>query len=136
MDYHFGCGTGDPLAPEYNHTPSYCEEQLEHALNRDKKVEKKKNMGSEQFIKRAIALVEKYAVSRIDKTTEIPKFEVFEVWHCYILGNQKALLSTTLPDGMYYEVTYNAERDEIYFDAYKKFENICITDALASAKNA
>ena len=29
-------------------------------------------------------------------------------------------------DGMYYEVTYNGDKDEIYFDAYKKFENRCI----------
>lgn len=27
--------------------------------------------------------------------------------YMYILGNAKWLLSTTLPDGMYYEVTYN-----------------------------
>ena len=36
------------------------------------------------------------------------------------------LLSTTLPDGMYYEVTYNKAKDEFYLDAYKKFENRCI----------
>ncbi|WP_233619266.1 DUF6275 family protein, partial [Enterococcus sp. S52] len=29
-------------------------------------------------------------------------------------------------DGMYYEITYNGDKDELYFDAYKKFENKCI----------
>ena len=45
----------------------------------------------------------------------------------FTLGNSKALLSTNLPDGMYYEVTYNVNRDEIYFDAYKKWINRCIS---------
>ena len=39
------------------------------------------------------------------------------------LQNHKALLSTTLPDGMYYEITYNGDKKEAYLDAYKKFEN-------------
>ena len=39
--------------------------------------------------------------------------------------NNKTLLSTTVSDGMYYEITYNGDKDEYYFDAYKKWENIC-----------
>lgn len=54
------------------------------------------------------------------------EFTVFTVWHCYILGYEKWLLATTLPDGMYYEVTYNKAKDEFYLDAYKKLENKCI----------
>ena len=27
--------------------------------------------------------------------------------------------------GMYYELTYNGDKKELYFDAYKKWENIC-----------
>lgn len=83
-------------------------------------------MTNEEFIKKAKALVEDYAKEHIDKTDLMPKFDVFVVWNAYILGNIKALLSTTIPDGMYYEVTYNKAKDEIYFDAYKKFQNICI----------
>lgn len=75
------------------------------------------------FIDRAKELVYNYAIEHMDKTDDIPAFKVFVVWQCCILGNKKALLSTTLIDGMYYEVTYNAAKDEIYFDAYKKFEN-------------
>ena len=33
------------------------------------------------------------------------------------------LLSSTLPDGMYYELTYNGDKKEWYLDAYKKVEN-------------
>jgi hypothetical protein len=50
--------------------------------------------------------------------------DVYVVWYSKTLQNAKALLSTPLPDGMYYEITLNGDKDEIYFDAYKKFDNI------------
>ena len=53
--------------------------------------------------------------------------DVYVVWFCKTLKNSKALLSTNVPDGMYYELTYNGEKDEIYLDAYKKWENKVIT---------
>lgn len=30
---------------------------------------------------------------------------------------------------MYYEVTYNGDKKEVYLDAYKKFENRCIKES-------
>lgn len=50
--------------------------------------------------------------------------DVYVVWYCKTLLNAKLLLSTDLPDGMYYEATYNGAKDELYFDAYRKVENI------------
>lgn len=66
-----------------------------------------------------------YANEHIDKTdnVQITLDNVFIVWFCKTLQNWKALVSTTLPDGMYYEVTYNGDKKEVYLDAYKKFEN-------------
>ena len=52
--------------------------------------------------------------------------DVYIVWWSKTLQNWKALVSTTVSDGMYYEVTYNGDKKELYFDAYKKFENKCI----------
>lgn len=83
-------------------------------------------MSNEKFIEKARSLVSSYVLAHLDKTDTIPPYDVFVVWNAYILGNIKALLSTTLHDGMYYEVTYNNAKNEIYFDAYKKFENIKI----------
>lgn len=81
-------------------------------------------MKSEEFIKYAKDLVKDYAIEHLDKSDTILKLpDVYVVWYNYTLGNSKALLSTTLLDGMYYEVTYNVDKNEIYFDAYKKFEN-------------
>lgn len=51
---------------------------------------------------------------------------VYIVWFSKTLQNFKALVSTTVSDGMYYEVTYNGDKKELYLDAYKKWENKCI----------
>lgn len=96
-------------------------------MNYFQRKEEQKDMGNTEFTEKAKKLVREYTADHLDKTDEMPGFEVFVVWNAYILGNAKALLSTTLPDGMYYEVTYNKAKNEIYLDAYKKFENICYT---------
>jgi hypothetical protein len=55
--------------------------------------------------------------------------DVYVVWFCYILGGWKALVSTTVPDNMYYEVTHNKDKGETYLDAYGKLDNVVIPDA-------
>ena len=71
-------------------------------------------------------LVRDYAKNHLDKSDGDVDFNVYIVWKCKILQNWKYLISTTLNDGMYYELTYNGDEQEWYFDAYKKFENVCI----------
>ena len=87
-------------------------------------------MENQMFEKLAKRAVLEYANAHVDKTDGVRRREedVYIVWLCKALGNNKALLSTTLADGMYYELTYNGEKRELYFDAYKKFENRCITE--------
>lgn len=77
------------------------------------------------YQKIAKEVVLNYTNKHIDKTdnVQITLDDVYIVWFCKTLQNWKALLSTTLPDGMYYEVTYNGDKKEVYLDAYKKFEN-------------
>jgi len=81
----------------------------------------KKNMDQE-----ALLIVEGYIEEHLDKSDELPEFEVYTVWKCKVLQNWKYLIASTLPDGMYYEMTYNGDKKEWYLDAYKKFENRCI----------
>ena len=83
-------------------------------------------MGNEEFLKKCKEIVKQYTIEHLDKSDNIKEFDVFVVWSCKTLQNNKALLSTTLSDGMYYELTYNGDKKELYFDAYKKFENRCI----------
>ena len=84
-------------------------------------------MGNEKFKKLCKMAVIRYVNERLDDDREyITKDNVYIVWLCKVLQNNKALVSTTLEDGMYYEVTYNGDKDELYLDAYKKVENVLI----------
>lgn len=77
---------------------------------------------------RAIDIVMNYIIAHLDKSDDTPDFEVYVVWKCKALQNWKYLLSSTLFDGMYYELTYNGDKKEWYLDAYKKFENKVIAE--------
>jgi len=54
--------------------------------------------------------------------------QVYIVWFTKTLQNWKALVSTTLPDDLYYEITYNGDRLEAYIDVYIKTENCTVSD--------
>lgn len=77
---------------------------------------------------RVIQIVRSYVAEYLDKSDSYPDFDVYIVWKCKTLQNWKYLLSTSLFDGMYYELTYNGDKKEWYLDAYKKFQNKVIPD--------
>ena len=87
-------------------------------------------MNEKDFAKLARTVVADYTNSHLDKADgkQITEDDVFIVWMCKTLQNNKALASTTLFDGMYYEVTYNGDKKEAYLDAYKKFQNVVIRE--------
>lgn len=80
------------------------------------------------MVQKAKEIVRYYVAEHLDKSDKIPLFDVYVVWQCKVLQNWKFLISTSLLDGMYYEVTYNGDKNEWYLDAYKKFENQCIKE--------
>ena len=87
-------------------------------------------MNNDAMLKRAKKIVADYFNEHVEKTDnkKITEIVVFVVWFCKTLQNWKALVSTTVSDGMYYEVTHNGDKGETYLDAYKKWENVCIQD--------
>ena len=85
-------------------------------------------MKNRDFEKLCIKTIVDYFNKNAEKTDNIKISEenVFIVWSCKTLQNNKAMVSTTVSDGMYYELTYNGDKGELYLDAYKKWENKCI----------
>ena len=80
---------------------------------------------STAMMDQARQIVTDYYNAHADKTDQhqITADDVFVVWFSKTLQNWKALVSTTVGDGMYYEITYNGDKNEAYLDAYKKWEN-------------
>lgn len=80
---------------------------------------------------KARLIVMSYVNERREKTDNIPLLtieDIYVVWFVKVLKNWKALLSTNVADGMYYELTYNGDNLETYLDAYKKFDNVSVPD--------
>lgn len=80
-------------------------------------------MGNDEFLKLCKEKVVEYFNQHSRK--QITEDDVFISSSCKTIQNHKALVSTTISDGMYYELTYNGDKNELYFDAYKKWEKIC-----------
>jgi len=89
-------------------------------------------MGNSEFV----SYCKRFVVDYVNSTEyrlldgDVPRifeYNVFVVWISKVLQNNKALLSTTTNgDTRYYEITYNGDKDEFYFDAYDKMINKCI----------
>ena len=44
----------------------------------------------------------------------------------FIRKGFRFMSSTTVSDEMYYEITHNGDKNEIYVDAYKKWKNFVV----------
>lgn len=79
---------------------------------------------------KAKRIVMEYFNEHVDKSDmcQLTLDDVYIVWFCKTLQNWKALVSTTIPDGVYYEVTYNGDKKETYLDVYKKWDNVRVPD--------
>lgn len=82
------------------------------------------------MIEKAKALVQEYIRDRMDPSNPNAESTLFVVWQCQTLQNFKCLIATTLPFGIYFELTYDGDRRAWYFDAYRKIENRVVPDGL------
>lgn len=85
-------------------------------------------MGNDEFMKKCKEIVVKYFNDHVDKTDhkQITEDDVYIVWSCKALQNNKALVSTNVSDGMYYEIIHNGDKNETYVDVYKKWDNFVV----------
>lgn len=91
-------------------------------------------MNNSAMMDRAKQLVVDYFNKHVDVTDgkKLTVEDVFVVWFSKTLQNWKALVSTTVSDGMYYEITHNGDKGETYIDVYKKWDNVCVADGITS----
>jgi hypothetical protein len=82
----------------------------------------------ESYQQKALILVDAVIKERLEKTDPEVRFQTYIVWFTKTLDNWKALVSSTLPDGRHYEVTYNGVKKETYIDTYVKVDNLCVPD--------
>lgn len=87
-------------------------------------------MDSREFEKLVKKYVAEYFNEYVGATINclIGQDDIFIVWSCKTLQNNKAIASGYLPQSlcMLFEVTYNGDKKEIYIDAYTKDNNVCI----------
>jgi len=77
------------------------------------------------YNKEFLALATKHVYEwTVENSDPVGPFDVYTVWLTKVLQNNKALLATNLSDGKYFEVTYNGDKEQLYFDVYDKVENI------------
>ncbi|MEG0078207.1 DUF6275 family protein [Enterococcus sp.] len=84
-------------------------------------------MDNELFIVKCKEIVrDKIGEAIADPSGAVPHFDVFIVWSCKTLQNNKAILSASIKGAPLYEVTHNGDKGEIYVDTYTKESNECI----------
>ena len=88
---------------------------------------------SVDFLNEAVNLVCNYSAKVNNAPDDLNN--VYVVWYGYVLGNMKALLSTTFEDGRYYEVTFNGKTKELYLDVYVKEHNESLTVSSPEGSN-
>ena len=75
------------------------------------------------WIEEAKNIVREYVEAHIDRTNPNVEYSIFVVWQAKTLQNFKCLISTTMPDGLYFELTYDGDMHRWYLDVYSKIEN-------------
>ena len=89
-------------------------------------------MTSYEFEVAAKNAVLRYCVKRYRERFSISDISL--VWFAHVLGNKKAILIDSGGNGRIYEVTYNAEKDEMYLDVYFKMANETVKDYVLSVQ--
>jgi hypothetical protein len=80
---------------------------------------------ADQFLRKAKESVVKV---EYDGGLRVRPEDLYIVWFCKVLGSWKALISTDVCAGAYWEVTYNGAKQETYVDTYAKRSNAAISD--------
>lgn len=101
-----------------------CTECLEDVENYDSMIIGTPDDFTRQARRLVQVVVDEQYLKQASVHADLPDtYDTYVVWFTKTLQNWKAMVSTTLPDGMYYEVTYNGDAGEFYVDSYKKIDD-------------
>lgn len=73
-------------------------------------------MDSLKFRQKCFKEIKKYYKEELDLI--LTDKDIYSVWECKILQNNKGLFSTNISDTRYFEITFNGDKNEFYFDSY------------------
>jgi hypothetical protein len=99
-------------------------------------------LDKDQYLKKAKALVARNYNESFPISSQYPAHsdDFYVVWFAKVLGNWKALVSTDIRSGQYWEVTYDGNKNQTYVDHYTKLSSTTYEDDMvpiyASAPNA
>ena len=93
---------------------------------------------SEDFITNAKWAVFELARKGLDPSdrVNITIDNVYVVSYSFVLCSQKAMISTTLSDGKYYEVTYDNAKHMMYVTTYVRLDQVDIPVELFSTEKS
>ena len=84
-------------------------------------------MNEKTFQDQARRLVFDYLVDRVGQSkAEAMNLKIDDIYvlsFSKVLLNWKAFISTSLPDDMRYEVTFDSSKNVAHIDAYKRYDN-------------
>lgn len=85
-------------------------------------------IGTDKFIEKGKEAVLLMAVDGLDPTdnTKLTLDDIYFVTCAFVLNNIKGLFSTSLPDGKYYEVTYDNTKKKMYVDCYVRTHQMTV----------
>lgn len=84
-------------------------------------------MGGNTFVDVARSIILMYVKKMYVKKVDLEPEDIHAVWLCKTLQNCKGLFYIHLTEsGLYFEVTYNGDKDEMYIDLYKKIDNVVV----------
>lgn len=72
-----------------------------------------------------------YSQHHVEGEDETDSEDFYIVWFVKVLGNWKAMVSTDLESGLYWEVTFNGNTGQAYVDEYRKHHNQAIPFSFA-----
>lgn len=81
---------------------------------------------AKQIVKDYIDML--YTSKSENSPNDLPAYEILLVWFAKTLKDWRAVITTTLVDGMIYEVMYDGEKNETSLKAYHEIQNMVISD--------